>query len=143
MHHLPTGLDGLDHKNVSFFWRIRERKLACAQRGPFFVSTRSKQMIRHVVMWKLKDHAENAGKAENAARMKALLDGCAAIVPGILKYETGIAAPEMECSYDVVLYSEFESRAALEAYNAHPAHQALKPFVAAVREARQSVDYEA
>jgi hypothetical protein len=42
----------------------------------------------------------------------------------------------------VVLYSEFESKEALDAYQKHPQHVALKPFMTAVREARQCMDYE-
>ncbi|MBL4951458.1 Dabb family protein, partial [Neobacillus sp. YIM B02564] len=44
--------------------------------------------------------------------------------------------------YDVVLYSEFADRASLDAYQEHPQHVALKPFIGAVREARQCMDYE-
>ncbi|RJG07958.1 Dabb family protein [Noviherbaspirillum cavernae] len=99
-------------------------------------------MLKHIVMWKLKDHAEGADKAANAARMKELLDACANIVPGILKFETAIAQPGLEATYDVVLYSEFASMAALDAYQEHPQHVALKPFIGAIREARQCMDYE-
>ncbi len=99
-------------------------------------------MLKHIVMWKLKEHAEGADRATNARKMKTLLDGCANIVPGIVKFETALAQPGLECTYDVVLYSEFESGAALDAYQAHPQHQALKPFIGAVREARQCMDYE-
>jgi Stress responsive A/B Barrel Domain len=101
-------------------------------------------MIKHIVMWKLKEHAEGADKAVNAARMKALLDGCAELVPGILKFEAIVAdtAAGLECTYDVVLYSEFASRAALDAYQEHPQHVAIKPFIGAVRDARQCMDYE-
>jgi len=99
-------------------------------------------MIKHIVMWKLKDHAEGADKAANAIQMKGLLDGCAALVPGILKFETAIAQPGLEATYDVVLYSEFASRSALDAYQEHPQHVAVKPFIGAVREARQCMDYE-
>jgi hypothetical protein len=99
-------------------------------------------MIRHIVMWKLKEHAAGAGRAANAVKMKALLDDCAALVPGILKFETALAQPGLECTYDVVLYSEFASRAALDAYQQHPQHHALKPFFGAVREARQCMDYQ-
>jgi hypothetical protein len=42
----------------------------------------------------------------------------------------------------VVLYSEFDSLAALQAYQDHPQHVALKPFVGAVRLDRQCMDYE-
>ena len=99
-------------------------------------------MIKHIVMWQLKDEAEGADKATNARKMKALLDACADIVPGILKFEVALAEPGLECTYDVVLYSEFASAEALDAYQNHPQHVALKPFVGAVRQARQCMDYE-
>jgi len=99
-------------------------------------------MIKHIVMWQLKAHAEGADKATNAAKMKSLLDACADIVPGMGAFEVALAQEGMEATYDVVLYSEFESLAALDAYQNHPPHLALKPFVGAVREARQCMDYE-
>ncbi len=99
-------------------------------------------MIKHIVFWKLKDQAEGADKAANALKMKAMLDACADLVPGILKFETVLAQPGLEATYDVVLYSEFASKAALDAYQEHPRHVALKPFIGAVREARQCMDYE-
>ncbi len=99
-------------------------------------------MIKHIVMWQLKDHAEGADKANNALKMKALLDACSNIVPGIIKLEVAIAKHGLEATYDVVLYSEFASTAALDAYQNHPQHLALKPFVSAVRLARQCMDYE-
>lgn len=99
-------------------------------------------MIKHIVMWKLKDHAEGADRAANARKMKELLEACAGIVPGILKLEVGLAQPGLEATYDVVLYSEFANREALDAYQEHPQHQALKPFFGAVREGRQCMDYE-
>lgn len=98
-------------------------------------------MIKHIVMWKLKESAQGAGRAANAAEMKRRLDACANIVPGMLKFEVALAQPPLEATYDVVLYSEFESPAALAAYAAHPTHQALVPFIGAVREARQCMDF--
>lgn len=100
-------------------------------------------MIKHIVMWKLKDFAEGADKAANARKMKERLDACASLVPGILKFEVALAQPGLEATYDVVLYSEFSDRAALEAYQKHPDHMAVVPFIGAVREARQCMDYEA
>jgi hypothetical protein len=93
-------------------------------------------------MWKLKDHAEGADKAANMARMKALLEGCRDLVPGMGRLEVGLATPGLEATYDVVLVSEFASAAALEAYQQHPRHVAIKPFIGAVRLERQCVDYE-
>jgi heme-degrading monooxygenase HmoA len=100
-------------------------------------------MIKHIVMWKLKDHAEGADRAANAAKMKALLDGCRDIVPGIVEFEVALARPGLEATYDVVLYSVFADKAALDAYQDHPQHVAVKPFIGAVRLERQCMDYEA
>jgi heme-degrading monooxygenase HmoA len=93
-------------------------------------------------MWKLKEQAEGNDRLANAREMKRRLDECAHIVPGILAFEVTLAQPGLEATYDVVLYSEFESREALEAYATHPTHKALVPFIGAVREARQCMDYE-
>ncbi|MDY7547825.1 Dabb family protein [Glaciimonas sp. Gout2] len=98
--------------------------------------------LKHIVMWKLKDHAEGADKATNAIKLKALLDSCAAIVPGILLFDAAIAQDGLEATYDVILNAEFASREVLEAYQNHPTHIAIKAFVGAVREARQCFDYE-
>jgi heme-degrading monooxygenase HmoA len=99
-------------------------------------------MIKHIVMWKLKDQAEGADRATNAAEMKRKLESCANLVPGTLKFEVALAQPGLEATFDVVLYSEFASKEALDAYADHPDHQAIKPFIGAVREARQCMDYE-
>ena len=99
-------------------------------------------MIKHIVMWKLKEQAEGADRAANALEMKRRLDACATIVPGIIAFEVTLAQPDLEATYDVVLYSEFADRAALGAYIAHPVHQAVVPFIGAIREARQCMDYE-
>ncbi|MFL6709764.1 MAG: Dabb family protein [Massilia sp.] len=99
-------------------------------------------MLKHIVMWKLKDHAEGADRAANAIEMKRRLDACANIVPGIITFEVSLAAPGLEATYDVVLYSEFADQAALAAYASHPTHEALKPFIGAVRAERQCMDYE-
>ncbi|MGH8807861.1 MAG: Dabb family protein, partial [Noviherbaspirillum sp.] len=88
-------------------------------------------MLKHIVMWKLKEHAEGADRAANASKMKELLDACAAIVPGIVEFEVAIARAGLEATYDVVLYSAFTSKAALDAYQEHPQHAALKPFFGA------------
>jgi antibiotic biosynthesis monooxygenase (ABM) superfamily enzyme len=98
-------------------------------------------MIKHIVMWKLKDHAEGQDRAANALEMKRRLDACAALVPGILAFEVNIAQPGLEATSDVVLYAEFADAAALAAYGAHPTHQALVPFFKAVRDARECMDY--
>ena len=99
-------------------------------------------MLKHIVIWKLKEHAQGTDRAANAQRMKEMLEACADIVPGIEKFEVALAQPGLEATYDIVLYSEFASREALDAYQEHPDHVALKPFISAIREARQCMDYE-
>jgi hypothetical protein len=99
-------------------------------------------MIRHIVMWKLKEHAEGAPRAENAQKLKAKLEACHGIVPGIVHLEAAVATPGLESTYDVVLDSCFENKAALDAYQIHPDHVALKIFATAVCESRGCVDFE-
>lgn len=99
-------------------------------------------IVKHIVMWKLKEFAEGADRETNALRVKEKLEGLIGKVPGLLHLEVGIDFLGSEQSADVVLYSELESRAALEAYQAHADHQAVVPFMKAVAAARTVVDYE-
>ncbi len=99
-------------------------------------------MIKHIVMWKLKDYAEGADKISNANKVIALLETCNNLVPGMLKLEAALATPALEATYDVLLYTEFADKAALDAYQVHPTHQAIKPFIGAVRAERQCMDYQ-
>ena len=63
-------------------------------------------MIKHIVMWKLKNPAD-------APHFKAQLDSCRDLVPGMLKFEVATRTATLEANCDVVLYSVFESAAAL------------------------------
>ena len=99
-------------------------------------------MLEHIVMWKFKPEAEGADKAANLVRAKALLDACAGLTPGMRMLEVAIAQPGLECTYDLVLYAEFDDAAALDAYQNHPQHRAVKPFIGAVRLERQCMDYQ-
>lgn len=98
-------------------------------------------MIKHIVMWRLDETAGD--KTANALKVKQLLEGLNGRIPGLLKLEVGIDFSQESDSSDVVLYSEFESRQALDAYQAHPAHAEVAPFVKSVRAERRLVDYEA
>ncbi|HMK43613.1 MAG TPA: Dabb family protein [Dissulfurispiraceae bacterium] len=99
-------------------------------------------MIRHIVMWRLKDEAERASKAENAQKMKQMLEALNGKIPGLLKLEVGIDFSKTEASGDAVLYSEFPDRAALDAYMAHPEHQKCVQFLKGIVAERRLVDYE-
>jgi Stress responsive A/B Barrel Domain len=99
-------------------------------------------MLKHIVMWKLKTEAEGASKAANAKLVKQKLEALNGQIPGMIKLEVGIDFSQTDASYDVVLYSEFDSREALEGYHHHPLHLAVAPYIGAVREQRVLVDYE-
>ena len=99
-------------------------------------------MIKHIVMWRLKDHAEGHDKATNAQLMKSKLEALRGQIDGVLAIEVGIDLSATDASMDVALYSEFADRAALAVYQAHPAHQAVVAFIKEVVNARQLVDYE-
>ena len=92
-------------------------------------------MIRHVVMWKLKNPAD-------APHFKAQLDTCIDLVPGMRKFEVATRTPELDANCDVVLYSEFEDATALAAYQNHPHHQQISIMLGALRDTRSVLDYE-
>ncbi|BAN34002.1 stress responsive alpha-beta barrel domain-containing protein [Sulfuricella denitrificans skB26] len=98
-------------------------------------------MIKHIVMWRLREEAGD--KTANAQELKRQLEGLNGRIPGLIKLEVGIDFSQEGESSDVVLYSEFESNAALQAYQIHPAHNEVVPFVKSVRGERRVVDYEA
>ena len=99
-------------------------------------------MIKHIVMWRLKETANGNDKATNARFIKEKLESLRGRIPGLLTLEVGIDYSAVESSSDLVLYSEFESRAALDAYQEHPAHKAVMPFVLEARAERRQVDFE-
>ncbi|THU00258.1 Dabb family protein [Lampropedia puyangensis] len=102
--------------------------------------------LKHIVMWKLHEHAEGADKATNVRLMKDKLLACAQLSSGTLRFEVVTAqeahAQGLEATYDIVLFSEFTDKAALDAYAEHPQHVALKGFIGAIRESRQCMDWE-
>ena len=99
-------------------------------------------MIKHIVAWRLKQHAEGRNKAENACLAKQRLEALNGRIPGLLHLEVGIDFGIGDASSDLLLYSEFTDRASLDAYHDHPAHQQVVPFMLAIRDERRVVDYE-
>lgn len=97
-------------------------------------------MIKHIVMWKLAGETATE-RAVLASRVKELFEGLRSHVPGLLHLEIGIDVSHVEYACDVVLYSEFESEAALEAYGSHPEHLRVRQLLGEVRTARFQVDY--
>jgi hypothetical protein len=101
------------------------------------------RMIKHIVLWKLHDTAEGHTKQENAVRAKQQLEALTKTIHDISHLEVGLDFSNGEASADIALYSEFDSREALERYQKHPDHQAVATFIAAIRSERHVIDYEA
>lgn len=99
-------------------------------------------MIKHIVMWKLKDYAWGAGKTDNIRKMKSLLEALKGSISEIKRIEVGVNVIPSEAAYDVVLYSEFDSLDALAAYQKHPEHVKVGAFIKEVVIDRRVVDYE-
>jgi hypothetical protein len=99
-------------------------------------------MVKHVVQWKLKEEAHGNTKEENAKKIKELVEGLRGKIPGLIHIEVGFDYSNTANSSDIVLYSELESREALEGYQVHPEHKAIVPFIAAAIAERHLVDYE-
>ena len=98
-------------------------------------------MIRHIVMWNLKDHAEGADKVSNLEKAKSLLLSCAQVVPGIRTFEVATATPGMDCTNDLVLHMLLDDAQVLADYQIHPQHMAIKPFMKAVVKERRCMDF--
>ena len=98
-------------------------------------------MIRHIVMWTLHEQAEGADKVVNLEKATALLLSCAQLVPGIHTFEVATATPGMDCSSDLVLHMLVDDAQVLAAYQNHPQHVAIKPFMKAVVRERRCMDF--
>ena len=92
-------------------------------------------MIKHIVMFKLKDRS-------TAPQMKARLMEIEGNIDVIREWEVGINIGESSKPYDVVVYSAFDSLADVATFRKHPKHvevvESIKPLI----ETSGTVDYE-
>lgn len=98
-------------------------------------------MLKHIVLFKLKQIAEGASKEENAQRLKAELEALTSSIPQLKQMEVGINCIPSEAAYDVSIYATFENEADLGIYLKHPAHVRVAEFVTKIRDSRVVVDY--
>src|SRR5262245_52233117 len=97
-------------------------------------------MIKHIVMWNVRGDTPEQ-KAQGIARLQRSFESLRGRIPGLLHLELGVDSSRIDYACDVVLYTEFESQAALDAYASHPEHLRVKHEVADLRTARHQVDY--
>lgn len=90
-------------------------------------------MVRHVILWQLKEEYGEAQKAQIKKGIKEGLEGLQGKIPGLLEIKV-YTDPLKTANCDVMLDSKFESEAALNGYTVHPDHvevatTRVRPFV--------------
>lgn len=99
-------------------------------------------MVKHVILWKLKEELDPQQKELVKAGIKKGLESLKGKIEGLLDirvYTKGLSSSNV----DVMLDSTFESEEALKAYSVHPAHVAVangkvRPYTAV----RSCLDFE-
>lgn len=99
-------------------------------------------MVRHVIVWTLKDEYSDSEKEQIKAGIREGLEGLSGKIPGLveIKVNTDKLASS---SGDVMLDSLFENAEALKNYSSNPLHvevanTKVRPYV----KIRSSFDYE-
>lgn len=81
-------------------------------------------MVRHVILWQLKDELSAEEKLAVKKEIKVGLENLQGKIPGLLKISvhiTGLASSNA----DLMLDSAFKDEAALKGYAVHPLHVAV------------------
>ena len=82
-------------------------------------------MVKHIILWRLKDELTADEKAKVKQDIKAGLEGLAGRIPGLLSIEVNVDGRLDSSNADVMLDSTFVDEAALKAYAVHPEHVAV------------------
>ncbi len=102
-------------------------------------------MIKHIVLWKLKDNVGGRPKLDHALCLKEALENLNGKIPGMPLLEVGVHVKDSESGdddADVILYAEFDNLESLENYYSHPEHVKIKPFAQSIRRERRVINYE-
>jgi hypothetical protein len=99
-------------------------------------------MIRHLVMWRVKESAMGMDKAALVAEMKRRLEALPAQIPQIRFFQVGVNVVPSERACDLALVSDFESLEALQAYAKHPKHLEVVDFVLQAVSEGRAVDFQ-
>jgi hypothetical protein len=95
-------------------------------------------MLTHIVVWKYKPEVDAEQRREHVARLQRL----SGVIPEIQSFAVGADVLGLPRSYHTGLVATFKDRAGLEAYDAHPEHQAVVQLGRAISEHVASVDFE-
>lgn len=97
-------------------------------------------MVKHIVLFKLKSEVSEAEKLAAMTSFKEAIEALPAKIPVIRKIEVGLNMNPNE-TWQIALYSEFDSLEDIQFYAAHPEHVAAGKILANVKESRACVDY--
>ena len=94
-------------------------------------------MIRHIVMFKIKDEykSEIPQLVKNFYGMKGRIEG-------MVDLEAGADVLHSERSYDIALTTVFDTMEHFQAYQTHPVHLPVKKRMHEVRESSVACDFE-
>ena len=81
-------------------------------------------MVKHIILWQLKDELGTEEKTKVKADIKAGLEGLAGQIPGLVDIRVQTDCLESS-NADVMLDSTFEDEASLKGYAVHPKHVAV------------------
>ena len=98
-------------------------------------------MIKHIVLFKLKEELAIDEKKAVMTKFKNAIEALSAKISVIRKVEVGLNMNPSE-SWDIALYSEFDSLDDVKVYATHPDHVAAAGIIADAKESRSCVDYE-
>ncbi len=99
-------------------------------------------MVKHVIMWTLRDIYSGAQEEEIKQGIKEHLEGLKGKIPGL--YDIKVITNGLESSNaDLMLDSTFFDEEALKAYAVHPDHVAVaNEFVRPFTASRTCMDFE-
>jgi hypothetical protein len=81
-------------------------------------------MVKHVILWVLKEEIQGEEKEKIKAEIKEGLEGLKGQIPGLIDIKVNInPLPSSNC--DVMLDSSFEDEEALKGYAVNPKHVAV------------------
>ena len=95
-------------------------------------------MLTHIVIWKYKPEVGEEQRREHVERLRRLRG----LIPEVQSFAVGRDVLKLPRSYHTGLVATFRDRAGLEAYDAHPEHQAVAQLGRAISEHVASVDFE-
>lgn len=99
-------------------------------------------MIKHVILWQLKDELSAEEKIQVKAGIKEGLEGLKGQIPGLEEIQVNTEGLSSSTA-DVMLDSTFTDEAALKAYAVHPAHvEVADTKVRPYTKSRACLDYE-